>query len=205
MKPLLLNLDFIADDNIVNIAEKAAGFAISGETLFADELGSCCVLPAAGATVTVGTAELTTTSSGDQATWRVNVPANARYLVEPSVNMTVSASKAGLEPYFTKRTVVVDLTPPTAPTYPAPPTPKVGVAIPDLVPSTTSPDDIVRREQNILIPYAADPGIVRYEATGLPSGLRIDTGFFRPFSSFQRRIVGTASSPAPRTPGATPR
>ena len=143
-----LNIDAITGDNIVNIAEKAAGFVISGDT------GSV-----AGATVTVGTAELATTSSGaDPATWRVNVPANALYLTEPGVTMTVSARRAGFESKVTARVLVVDLTAPTAPTYTALDRLKVGVAIPDLAPSTTDPD------------------IAMYEATGLPSGLRIDAG-----------------------------
>ena len=143
-----LHIDAIAGDNIVNIAEKAAGFAISGDT------GG---VP--GATVTVGTAELTTTSSGgDPATWQVNVPANALYLIEPGVTITVRASHSNFSNSAVARVLVVDLTAPTAPTYTALDRLKVGVAIPDLAPSTTDPD------------------IARYEATGLPSGLRIDAG-----------------------------
>ena len=56
------------------------------------------------------------------------------------------------------RTLTVDLTAPTPPTYTAPGTLKVGVAITAMTPSTTATD------------------IASYDATGLPSGLNIDAG-----------------------------
>ena len=83
---LALTLDAIAGDDTVNIAEKAAGFAISGAT--GSEGG-------VGVTVTVGGTELTATSDSGGA-WSVDVPANgASYLTGTSVAVTVSASKTG--------------------------------------------------------------------------------------------------------------
>ncbi len=147
---LALTLDAIATDNTVNIAEKAAGFAISGAT---GSQGGVSV------TVTVGTTELTATSAAaDPATWSVAVPANAAYLTGTSVTVTVSASKTGYTaPGDVTRTVAVDLTAPSA-TYTAPSSLQVGAAIGAMTPSTTDPD------------------IASYGATGLPSGLGIDTG-----------------------------
>ena len=145
---LALNLDAIATDNTVNIAEKAAGFAISGDT--GSEAG-------VSVTVTVGGTELTATS-GSGGAWSVDVPANATYLTGASVAVTVSASKTGFtSPSDVMRTLAVDLTAPAA-SYTAPGTLKVGVAIGAMTPSTTATD------------------IAEYGATGLPPGLSIDTG-----------------------------
>ena len=145
---LALNLDTIAGDDTVNIAEKAAGFAISGDT--GSEEG-------VSVTVTVGGTELTATSAAAGA-WSVDVPANATYITGASVTVTVSASKTGFtSPSDVMRTLAVDLTAPTA-SYTAPGTLKVGVAVSAMTPSTTDTD------------------IASYSATGLPSGLGIDTG-----------------------------
>ena len=71
---LLLNLNAIATGDTVNIAEKVAGFTISGDT---GSVGGVTV------TVRVGTEELTATSSNDDpATWSVNVPGDAPYISE---------------------------------------------------------------------------------------------------------------------------
>ena len=144
---LTLNLDAIAGDNTVNIAEKAAGFAISGDT------GS---VSGASVTVTVGTTELpaTTDSDGD---WSVSVPAAATYITGASVAVTVSATKTGLNaPSNVGRILTIDLTAPTAPSYSAPSSLTVGTAITNISPSGGS-------------------GIDSYAATGLPSGLTIST------------------------------
>ena len=146
---LALNLDTIAGDDTVNIAEKAAGFAISGDT------GS-----EAGVTVsvTLGSQSPLTATSGSGGAWSVDVPADAAYLTGTSVAVTVSASKTGFTaPSDVTRTLAVDLAVPTA-SYTAPGTLQVGVAIGAMTPSTTATD------------------IAEYGATGLPSGLGIDTG-----------------------------
>ena len=145
---LALNLDTIAGDNTVNIAEKAAGFTISGDT--GSEAG-------VSVTVTVGGTELTATSAAGGA-WSVDVPANAAYITGTSVTVTVSASKTGFtSPSDVTRTLEVDLVVPTA-SYTVPGTLQVGVAIGAMTPSTTDTD------------------IASYSATGLPPGLGIDAG-----------------------------
>ena len=144
---LALTLDTIAGDDTVNIAEKAAGFAISGDT---GSEGGVSV------TVTVGTTELTATSAAGGA-WSVAVPANAAYLTGTSVTVTVSASKTGYTaPSDVTRALAVDLAAPSA-TYTAPSSLQVGVAVGALTPSTTDTD------------------IASYGAAGLPPGLGIDS------------------------------
>ena len=144
---LALTLDAIAGDDTVNIAEKAAGFAISGAT---GSEGGVSV------TVTVGTTELTATSDSGGA-WSVAVPANAAYLTGTSVTVTVSASKTGYTaPGDVTRALAVDLAAPSA-TYTAPSSLQVGVAVGAMTPSTTDTD------------------IASYGATGLPPGLGIDS------------------------------
>ena len=145
---LSLNLNAIATDNTVNIAEKTAGFSISGDT---GSEGGVSV------SVEVGSTTLTATSStADPATWSVNVPADTTYITGTSVTVTVSASKAGFTaPTDVTRTLVIDLVKPSV-TYTAPDSLKVGAAV-DVRPTTTDTD------------------LASYSASGLPSGLSIDT------------------------------
>ena len=144
---LTLALDAIAGDDVVNIAEKASGFAIRGQT--GSESG-------ASVTVTVGTETLTTTSGADGA-WSVPVPADADYLTGTGVSVTVEASKTGFTaPVPVTRTLRVDLVAPSSPSWTVPASLKVGVAILDMTPSST-----------------ADTDIASYGATGLPAGLAI--------------------------------
>ena len=144
---LALTLDAIAGDDTVNIAEKAAGFAISGDT---GSQGGVSV------TVTVGGTPLTATSAAAGA-WSVDVPPGASYITGTSVAVTVSASKTGYTaPSDVPRTLAVDLAAPSA-TYTAPSSLQVGVAVGAMTPSTTDTD------------------IASYGATGLPSGLGIDS------------------------------
>ena len=147
---LVLNVDDIAGDDTINIEEKASGFDISGNT---GSEGGVSV------TVTVGGTELTATSAdADPATWTVNVPVDATYITGTSVDVTVSASKAGYtSPSDVTGTLTVDLTAPTAPTYSAPVSLKVGEAITSMSPS-------------------GGVDIDEYSATDLPSGLTLNTG-----------------------------
>ena len=147
---LALSVAAIATDNTVNIAEKTAGFAISGTT---GSEGGVSV------TVTVGSMELSATSAEtDPATWSVTVLANAAYITGTSVNVSVSASKTGFAaPSPVTRTLAVDLAAPSV-SYTAPASLKVGVAITAMTPTT------------------ADTDIASYSATGLPSGLTIHSG-----------------------------
>ena len=143
---LALTVDAIATDGTVNIAEKAAGFAISGGT---GSEGGVSV------TVTVGTTELTATSDSNGA-WSVSVPANAAYITGTGVPLSVAASKAGFtSPSAVTRTLGVDLAAPSV-SYTAPASLQVGVAIGAVTPSTSDAD------------------IASYGVTGQPPGLGID-------------------------------
>ena len=146
---LVLNLDAIAVGGTVNIAEKASGFEISGDT--GTEAG-------VSVTVTIGGTPLSATSAdaNGTATWSVSVPGGASYIAGTSLDLSVSASKAGFSaPDAVARTLAVDLVAPTAPAYTAPGSLQVGVAIASMSPS-------------------GGGGIDGYGATGLPSGLVID-------------------------------
>ena len=148
---LVLNLDAIAGDDTVNIAEKAAGFTITGDT--GTESG-------VSVTVEIGTATLPATSADDSgtATWSVSVAADATYITGTSLDVEVNATKTGFTaPAAITRTLTVDLTAPTAPTYTVPASLKVGEAITAMNPT-------------------GGIGIDEYNATGLPSGLNLDTG-----------------------------
>ena len=145
---LVLNVPAVTGDDVVNIAEKAAGFALGGDT-GADD----------GATVSVslGSQSLSATSGGGGA-WSVDVPAAAAYLAEPSVALTVTARKTGLTAAMdVVRTVTVDLVAPAA-SYTAPGTLQVGVALAPLNPATTDTD------------------VASYAAVGLPEGIEINPG-----------------------------
>ena len=147
-EPLVLNLNVMAGDGTVNRAEKAAGFRISGDT--GSEAG-------VSVSVAVGAATLPATSADESgtATWSVDVPANAAYITGTSVAVEVNASKTGFTaPAAVERSLTVDLVAPTAPSYTAPASLQVGVAMTAISPSGGS-------------------GIDEYSAVGLPSGLAI--------------------------------
>ena len=169
-RTLVLNVHPIAGDDTVNIAEKAAGFPISGNT------GS---VEGVSVTVTIGGSQAPfTATSGAAGAWSVNVPADAAYITESGVNVTVRASKPGYpSPNDVTRTLAVDLTAPSAASYPAQTTVTVGVAIAVIAPTTTGTD------------------LAAYRATGLPSGLIINasTGV----------ISGTPDTASPDTVRAT--
>ena len=147
---LVLNLAAIATDDIINIAEKASGFTISGDT---ESEGGVSV------TVTLGDTELTATSAdADPAIWSVSVAPDASYITGAGVAVEVSASKAGYSaPSAITRTLTVDLAAPTAPGYSAPGSLKVGEAITSMSPS-------------------GGIDVAEYGAAGLPSGLTLNTG-----------------------------
>ena len=146
---LVLTLGAIAGDGTVNIAEKAAGFEIGGDT--GTEAG-------VGVTVGIGGETLTTTSAdaAGTATWTVSVPGDAAYISGASVAVEVNASKTGYTaPAAITRSLAVDLTAPTAPGYSAPASLKVGEAITSMNPS-------------------GGIDIAEYGAAGLPSGLALN-------------------------------
>jgi len=90
----------IATDNVVNIAEKAAGFPISGTT----QAG-------AAVTVNVGGTNLTATVTGTN--WTAMVPRNASYITGTSVDVTATATLAGHTDGTATQTLRVDLVRPT--------------------------------------------------------------------------------------------
>ena len=147
---IALTVPAIAGDNKINIAEKAAGFAISGDT------GS---VTGVTVTVKVGTQTFSATSdTADPAEWSVDVPADASYITESSVTVTVDARKTGhTDASQVSRSLVVDLTAPSTRSYSAPASLTVGAPIGAINPSTTT-----------------DTDIAAYSASGLPPGLAID-------------------------------
>ena len=118
---LVLNVAAITGDDTVGIAEKAAGFAIAGDTGTEEDVA---------VTVEIGTATLTATSADpdstdadDTATWSVDVPPDSAYIAGTGVEVTVSASKAGFtSPADEVRTLAVDLVAPTVAISGVPPT-----------------------------------------------------------------------------------
>ena len=98
---LVLNVGAIADDDTIDVDEKAAGFDISGDT--GTESG-------VDVTVLIGSETLTAISADDggTATWSVSVPADAAYITGPSVEVEVNASKTGYtSPSAVQRTLTV--------------------------------------------------------------------------------------------------
>ena len=156
---LVLTIDPIAGDDTVNIAEKAAGFTISGNTE-SDAGGTVADVPV---TVTVGGTDLTTNSDTDGA-WSVPVPGGASYITETSDAVAVSATKIGFNPSSPVRhTLRVDLSAPDSNgvryVWPGTLDWQVGVAIAPLTP----------------IVSATVTDIAGYSAPDLPPGLRIDS------------------------------
>ena len=129
---LSLTLDTIAGDNTINAVERATGFAITGNT---------GAEPIVSVTVTVGTVQLTPVISDEGGAWLVPIPTNPSYLVEPSVEIRVTASKAGLtEATPVNRTVTIDITAPSV-SYAAPSSLTVGMAIDNIDPTDADPAD----------------------------------------------------------------
>ena len=118
----------IADDDVVNIAEKAAGFAISGTV----EAGAMV-------NVTLGGSSTARPATVNDTTWMVAIQADDSEITGTSVAVTAMAILAGRDDGTETRTITVDLTPPTA-TYTAPGTLTVGTAITTVTPGGASPD-----------------------------------------------------------------
>ena len=149
---LSVALETIADDDIVNAAEHGLGFAISGTVTAGGSQVS-----GASVTVRVGGTDLPAATTASDGTWSVDVVSDASYVVEPSVTVTVVATKTGhTDASEVTRTLAVDLTPPSSPGYTVPSSLQVGVAMGALSPSNTS-----------------DTDTASYDAAGLPAGLVI--------------------------------
>ena len=144
---LPLVVDAVAGDDKINIAEKANGFTISGDTN---------TIRGVAVTVTIGTGSLTGTSNAE-GNWSVNVLANTSYITEMSVSLSVTATKNGFTDATVPRMLPVDLTAPTV-NYTAPSSLKVGVAITSITPTTSDMD---------IVSYAISSG-------SLPPGLALN-------------------------------
>ena len=169
---LSLTLNTIAGDNTINAAEKATGLSITG---------NAGAEPIVSVTVTIGTVQLASVISDSGGAWLVPIPPNSPYLVEPSVDIQVTATKAGsTDPTPVTRTVAVDITAPSV-SYTAPSSLIVGVAIDNIDPTDAGPTD---DDQNSHI-YAVGAG------SSLPPGLALDGA--------NGRITGTPTTASTAT------
>ena len=143
--------DNIAGDDIVNIAEQAAGFTISGTV-------------DTGATVEVtldGGTPRGTTETGT--TWTLDIPANDGEITDTSVVVEATATLSATG--TVSRTIGVDLVLPTA-TYTPPATLMVGTAITDITPGSPSEIITTYAVQSGTLP----PGLTLASDTGVISG-----------------------------------
>ena len=144
----------IAGDNIVNIAERTAGFPITGT-----------VQTGAAVSVTIGTVGTDTarpaTITGTGTTWTVTIPPADADLTGTSVTVTATATLAGHPTGTATRTLTVDLTAPTA-TYTPPGSLTVGAAITAIMPGSPSSDTTGYTVQGGDLP----PGLVLDATTG---------------------------------------
>ena len=163
---LSLTLNTIADDNTVNAAEKVAGFAITGNT------GS---EPVVSVTVTIDAVQLTPVISDSAGAWLVPIPGDPPYLVEPSVDIQVTATKAGFtDPTPVTRTVAIDITAPSV-SYAAPSSLTVGVAIDNIDPTDADPadDDYASHKYSVgagsTMPHGLSLDVTNGRITGTPA------------------------------------
>ena len=159
---LTLNVDDVTGDNTINRSEHTNNFAVTGNT--GTDSGVTV-------TVTIGGTALTSVTSAiavaaTEATWSVTVPANADYITETSVALSVTATK----PNYTdapsvSRTLTVDLTAPTV-SYMEPSNLEVGKAIMAMVP--TKSEDIF---SYAISSGSLPPGLSLNGVTGVISGV----------------------------------
>ena len=161
-RTLALSINVIAEDDTVNAAEKAAGFAVTGNTGL--ESG-------ASVTVAIGSFQLTA-SSGPRGTWSVTVPASAPYIVEPSATVLVSATKPGFpQARSVARNLTVDTTAPTV-SYAAPASMRVGEVLLEIAPTDDTPtgNDFISHKYRVKPVGALPPGLSLDSATGRITG-----------------------------------
>ena len=98
--PLQLTIDSVTGDDLINIQEKADGFAITGQAMMIENVAITVVIGDSG--------DLTaTTDSGGN--WSVAVPANAAYITQGALTITVNATLSGYEAMEATRQFTVDL------------------------------------------------------------------------------------------------
>ena len=150
-----VTLNTIAGDDIVNIAERAAGFTISGTMASG----------ATGVSVTIGTGMArTATLNASSATWTIDISGGDADITGTSVDVVVTATM-GADTGTVTRSLTVDLVLPTA-TYAAPPALTVGTAITDIMPGSPSADIASYAVQSGTLP----PGLTLASDTGVISG-----------------------------------
>ena len=150
-----VSLDTISGDDIVNIAERAAGFTISGTMASG----------ATGVSVTIGTGMArTATLNASSATWTIDISGGDADITGTSVDVVVTATM-GADTGTVTRSLTVDLVLPTA-TYAAPPALTVGTAITDIMPGSPSADIASYAVQSGTLP----PGLTLASDTGVISG-----------------------------------
>ena len=160
---LSISVDDVTGDNTINRSEHTNNFAVTGNT--GTDSGVTV-------TVTIGGTALTSVTSAiavaaTEATWSVTVPANADYITETSVELSVTATK----PNYTdapsvSRTLTVDLTPPTV-SYMEPSNLTVGVLITPIAPTTSDTDIVSYAISSGSLP----PGLSLNGVTGVISGV----------------------------------
>ncbi|MXX93207.1 MAG: hypothetical protein F4Y63_07135 [Chloroflexi bacterium] len=136
----------IAGNGIVNAAERAAEFSITGTATAGAEV-----------TLTVGQTALPAVTADAQGAWSATVPANASYVTEGTLALSAVAAKTGLTDGRARARLIVDLTAPSV-SYTSPASLTVGVEA--KVSPTTSDTDIAS--------YA------RASGPTLPAGLSLD-------------------------------
>ena len=132
---LTLNVDDdIAGDDTINIAEKASGFTISGDT--GTESGVTVAVTMDGTTLTATSG----IPAGETiAEWSVTVGPNENYIMEANVSLSVTATKTNYTSVTVTRTLDVDLTA-TVSYDTVPSSLEVGEAITAMVPTTNDTD-----------------------------------------------------------------
>ena len=164
---LTLNVDDdIAGDDTINIAEKASGFTISGDT--GAESGvtvTVTIDPDEDADDDEGSLADDSNSSG---AWSVSVPGDATYISGTSVSLSVTATKPHYTSVTVTRSLTVDLTAPAV-SYTAPQSLTVGVAITAIDPTTNDTDIVSYAISSDSLPLPR--GLSLNGATGVISGM----------------------------------
>ena len=157
---LSLMINPVAGDDSVNEAEKAAGFAISGQT----EPGAIVV-------VTVNDALVPAATAASDGSWTTAVPPNASWITHGVIQVSATASKSGFVDGTAANLVTVDLAAPSV-TYTPPTTLTVGTAVTAIQPMTLDQDIDSYALKGSTFPagliFSKIPGMLGW-VTGMPS------------------------------------
>ena len=146
---LALSVAPLTGDDTINGTEQASGFEIGGDTGSQEGVEVIVILG--------GRKLATVTSAGaPTASWAAAVPADAAYLAESEVGVSVSARLGTASSNPVARSIAVDLTPPSAVSWTAPARLTVGEAIGPMSPLGSIDTDAA------------------FDSSSLPAGLTID-------------------------------